>query len=150
MTRRLVLGVALAAVATWSLKAAPPPAVLTLDGAPYIAGAPIAAEGTHLLVATATDCAGHAASVHALFTIDTTPPALRSTVPAANARVTTAPGTFSGVSDPDLARATVNGSAATVSAAELGAADAEKIGEEVGLPTRVGSWIAKAKEFVAE
>ena len=34
--------------------------------------------------------------------------------------------------------------------AELGAADAEKIGEEVGLPTRVESWIAKAKEFAAE
>jgi small subunit ribosomal protein S2 len=34
--------------------------------------------------------------------------------------------------------------------AELGAADAEKIGEEVGLPGRVESWIAKAKEFVAE
>src|SRR5436853_5919904 len=34
--------------------------------------------------------------------------------------------------------------------AELGATDAEKIGEEVGLPTRVASWIAKAKEFVAE
>ena len=34
--------------------------------------------------------------------------------------------------------------------AELGGADAEKIGEEVGLPGRVESWIAKAKEFVAE
>ena len=34
--------------------------------------------------------------------------------------------------------------------AELGAADAEKIGEEVGLPGRIESWIAKAKEFVAE
>ena len=34
--------------------------------------------------------------------------------------------------------------------AEMGGADAEKIGEEVGLPTRVESWIAKAKEFVAE
>jgi small subunit ribosomal protein S2 len=34
--------------------------------------------------------------------------------------------------------------------AELGGPDAEKIGEEVGLPTRVESWIAKAKEFVAE
>jgi small subunit ribosomal protein S2 len=33
---------------------------------------------------------------------------------------------------------------------ELGPADAEKIGEEVGLPGRVESWIAKAKEFVAE
>src|SRR4051794_13955317 len=34
--------------------------------------------------------------------------------------------------------------------AELGPADAEKIGEEVGLPTRVAGWIAKAKELVAE
>ena len=34
--------------------------------------------------------------------------------------------------------------------AELSGADAERIGEEVGLPTRVESWIAKAKEFVAE
>ncbi len=34
--------------------------------------------------------------------------------------------------------------------AELSGADAGKIGEEVGLPTRVESWIAKAKEFVAE
>jgi len=34
--------------------------------------------------------------------------------------------------------------------AELGGIDAEKIGEEVGLPGRVESWIAKAKEFVAE
>ena len=34
--------------------------------------------------------------------------------------------------------------------AELTRPDAEKIGEEVGLPTRVESWIAKAKEFVAE
>ena len=34
--------------------------------------------------------------------------------------------------------------------AELSAADAEKIGEEVGLPARVAGWVAKAKEFVAE
>ena len=34
--------------------------------------------------------------------------------------------------------------------AELNDADAEKIGEEVGLPGRIQSWIAKAKEFVAE
>ena len=34
--------------------------------------------------------------------------------------------------------------------AELNQADAEKIGEEVGLPGRIQSWIAKAKEFVAE
>jgi small subunit ribosomal protein S2 len=34
--------------------------------------------------------------------------------------------------------------------AELNDADAEKIGEEVGLPGRIQSWIAKAKEFAAE
>jgi small subunit ribosomal protein S2 len=34
--------------------------------------------------------------------------------------------------------------------AELNEADAAKIGEEVGLPGRIQSWIAKAKEFVAE
>src|SRR5919202_1753185 len=33
---------------------------------------------------------------------------------------------------------------------ELGAADAHKIGEEVGLPGRVEGWIAKAKELGAE
>ena len=96
--------------------AAPPPAVLTLDGSPYVAGTPITAEGTHLLVATATDCAGHATSAHALFAIDLTAPALRSTSPAQGARVSAAVTTFSGVSDPDLARATVNGLPAAVSA----------------------------------
>jgi small subunit ribosomal protein S2 len=34
--------------------------------------------------------------------------------------------------------------------AEMSSADAEKIGEEVGLPARVAGWVAKAKEFVAE
>jgi RHS repeat-associated protein len=93
---------------------APPRAVLTLDGSPYAAGTPILAEGTHLLVATATDCAGHTAATHALFTIDATPPALRSTTPAAGARVSAAVASFSGASDPDLARATIDGQPATV------------------------------------
>ncbi len=34
--------------------------------------------------------------------------------------------------------------------AELGESDAERIGDEVGLPGRVQGWIAKAKELVAE
>lgn len=34
--------------------------------------------------------------------------------------------------------------------AELGGADAERIGDEVGLPGRVEGWIAKTKELVAE
>lgn len=96
--------------------APPPPAVLTLDGAPYVAGAPITGEGTHLLVATATDCAGHSAATHALFSLDLTAPALRSTSPAAGERVTAGVATFSGVSDSDLARATVNGRPAAISA----------------------------------
>jgi RHS repeat-associated protein len=96
--------------------AAPPAAVLTLDGAPFAAGTPIAAEGTHLLVATATDCAGHSAAAHALFALDLTPPALHSTSPAQGARVTAAVTAFSGVSDPDLARATVNGLPAVIAA----------------------------------
>jgi small subunit ribosomal protein S2 len=33
--------------------------------------------------------------------------------------------------------------------AELGGTDADKIGDDVGLPGRVEGWIAKAKEFVA-
>lgn len=94
----------------------PPAATLTLDGAPYAAGTLITAEGPHVLVATATDCAGHTTTVQAQFTIDRTPPALRSTSPAADARVTTAVTSFSGVSDPDLARATVDGRPAAVSA----------------------------------
>jgi hypothetical protein len=96
--------------------AAPPAAVLTLDGTPYAAGSPITAEGTHRLVATTTDCAGHSTTASALFSIDATPPALRSTSPAAGARVGAAVPAFSGVSDPDLARATVSGRPAAVSA----------------------------------
>jgi small subunit ribosomal protein S2 len=34
--------------------------------------------------------------------------------------------------------------------AELGPADAHKIGEEVGLPGRIDGWIAQAKQFAAE
>ena len=34
--------------------------------------------------------------------------------------------------------------------AELGAADATRIGDEVGLPGRVPGWIAQAKELSAE
>ena len=93
--------------------AAPAASVVTLDGAPW-AGAPISAEGTHLLSATATDCAGHAASTHALFTIDVTPPRLLSFTPADGATLGAAVTSVSGTSDPDLASATVNGAAASV------------------------------------
>ncbi|MFI5168174.1 MAG: Ig-like domain-containing protein, partial [Thermoanaerobaculales bacterium] len=92
-----------------------PVAVMTLDGAPYTGGTPIAAEGDHVLVARATDCAGHEGDANARFRIDLTPPSLTSTNPADGAVLTSGPTTFSGVSDPDLATATVNGRPATLS-----------------------------------
>jgi RHS repeat-associated protein len=92
---------------------APPSAVVTLDGAPW-AGGTIAAEATHLLVATATDCAGHSSAAHALFTIDVTPPRLLSTTPRNADSLGSAPASFTGTSDPDLATATVNGVSASV------------------------------------
>ena len=100
---------------------APPTPVVTLDGAPW-SGSPVGAEGTHLLAATASDCAGHAASAHALFAIDVTPPRLLSTIPADGASLGAAVTAFSGTSDPDLASATVNGVAAAVSAGTFSAA----------------------------
>jgi RHS repeat-associated protein len=93
---------------------APPAPVVTLDGTPWT-GSPISAEGTHLLAATATDCAGHSAAAHALFTIDVTPPRLLSTTPADGAALGSAVTSVSGTSDPDLAAATVNGVTANVS-----------------------------------
>ena len=95
---------------------APPAAVVTLDGQPFVAGTSITTEGDHLLVASAADCAGHATAVHALFHLDLTPPTLAATVPADGATLAEAPTSFTGTSDPDLASATVNGAAATVSA----------------------------------
>lgn len=92
---------------------APPSAVLTLDGAPW-AGGTIATEGNHFLVATATDCAGHSSATHALFTIDVTPPRLLSTTPRNADSLGSAPASFTGASDPDLATATVNGVSASV------------------------------------
>ena len=79
---------------------APPAAVLTLDGQPYAAGTPISSEGEHLLVATATDCAGHSAAAHALFRLDLTPPGLASTDPAEGAVLAEGPAAFSALPTP--------------------------------------------------
>jgi subtilase family serine protease/flagellar hook assembly protein FlgD len=46
----------------------------TLDGAPVANGATVRDEGTHKLVVTARDCAGHQVSATATFTVDLTPP----------------------------------------------------------------------------
>ncbi len=65
--------VAFRAVISDSTLAQPAAATLTLDGQPYAAGTPISTEGEHLLVATATDCAGRETVAHALFRLDLTP-----------------------------------------------------------------------------
>lgn len=90
-------------------ESAPPTAVLTLGGAPYTEGTPIDTPGPHLLVARATDCAGHEGTAHASFTIDVAAPRLLSTVPAAGALLGVPVAAFSGTSDADLDSARVNG-----------------------------------------
>jgi hypothetical protein len=93
---------------------APPPATMTLDGVPYAAGTVINTEGQHLLVATATDCAGNTTTAHALFTIDLSPPQLMSTDPEDGALLAEGVGSISGVADSVLASASVNGTAADI------------------------------------
>ena len=106
--------VAFGAIVTDGPAGAPPAAVFTLDGQPYASGTPIEAEGTHLLVARATDCAGRITSAHAHFRLDLGPPRLLSTSPADGATLAALPAGYSGNSDPDLATAAVNGRPATV------------------------------------
>jgi hypothetical protein len=95
--------------------AAPPPAVLTLDNAPFAEGSTISSEGTHLLLARAVDCAGHEGLAWARFTLDLTPPALVSTSPADGAVSGVAVTSYSGTADRALAAALVNGLPAQVS-----------------------------------
>ncbi|MEO6325293.1 MAG: Ig-like domain-containing protein, partial [Thermoanaerobaculia bacterium] len=95
---------------------APPPASLTLDGAPFQEGTPIATEGTHTLVAHAVDCAAHDGAAHASFTLDLTAPKLTSTTPVEGAKLGSAVTSLSGTSDADLLSASVNGNAASVTA----------------------------------
>jgi len=94
--------------------AAAPRAVVTLDGSPYAPGTPITGEGEHLLVARASDCAGHTATVHAFFRIDRSLPTLVSSEPASGSRVTTEITAFGGVASEPLAAASVAGEPASV------------------------------------
>jgi len=50
--------------------------LITLNGAPFISGTPVTAEGSYVLVATATDEADNRTVKEASFTIDTTQPAV--------------------------------------------------------------------------
>src|SRR5205814_7161708 len=60
----------------------------TLDGAPFVSGSTVGAEGDHTLVVTSTDAAGNTSTRTVHFTIDTTAPVI----------------TVSGVADGQLSR----------------------------------------------
>jgi RHS repeat-associated protein len=90
---------------------------VTLDGAAYVSGTPIAAEKSYELKATATDCAGHKADdVIVRFTIDKTPPQFVALSPANGASIGTLPA-VGGTVSPDTLSVIVEetGAAATVS-----------------------------------
>jgi len=115
-TQPVLLGRAVSARVTITDAPATPQATpqLSLDGAAYQAGTLIDAEGQHLVVARVTDCAGRQVAVHSLFRLDLAAPALLSTAPAEGATLTEGPAGFSGTSDPDLAKAVINGVEAQV------------------------------------
>jgi hypothetical protein len=54
----------------------------TLDGSPYASGSPVTAEGTHVLVVSATDAAGNASTANVTFTLDRTPPVIDLDAPS--------------------------------------------------------------------
>jgi hypothetical protein len=56
--------------------ASPVTVVLTLDGAPFVSGDEVAAEGEHVLEVTATDAFGNVATLSVPFAIDRTAPAI--------------------------------------------------------------------------
>jgi RHS repeat-associated protein len=92
-----------------------PSAVMTLNGAPYIAGTPVTEEKTvYTLVATATDCAGLTTSVCAHFQLDMTAPELIATVPDDGTLVGDPVESYRGTADSELAAVWVNGVEAAV------------------------------------
>jgi RHS repeat-associated protein len=85
--------------------------VSKLDGAAYASGTPIAAEGSHTLAVTATDCAGHSSSKSATFVVDLTAPSIRNLTPANGGRVGTMPNAISGTTDVDAVSVQLSGTA---------------------------------------
>lgn len=63
---------------------------LLLDGQNYASGTPVLPDGHHQLFVSASDRAGNRSQRHLQFVIDTTPPSLEFTFPAAGAVVSTA------------------------------------------------------------
>ncbi len=81
---------------------------VTLDGAAFVAGTPVTAEGTHRLVATADDLAGRHVEATVTFVIDRTAPRLTVQRPASGEVVAVSPIDVYGTSD-DAVGVTVNG-----------------------------------------
>ena len=90
---------------------------VTLDGVPFASGNVVNGEGTHVLRATATDCAGNSATPFELtFTIDRTPPSIVSITPAAGASIGVKPPVTGTLSEP----ATLNVEGTTINATRNG------------------------------
>jgi RHS repeat-associated protein len=85
----------------------------TLDGAPFVSGSTVAADGEHLLAVIATDAGGSSTALSVRFRIDTTPPQFVSTQPEPGALVATSELTITGVVT-GATSVTVDGSAATL------------------------------------
>jgi subtilase family serine protease len=79
--------------------ASPVAATATLDGAPFVSGTLITAEGTHTLAVNATDAAGNTAAAIVHFTIDRTGPSLTIAAPANGAILAQNPIHVSGQTD---------------------------------------------------
>jgi len=62
---------------------------ITLDGQPFVSGTPVGSDGNHVLAVAATDAAGNPSALSLSFLIDTTPPVIAFTFPAAGAVVAT-------------------------------------------------------------
>jgi len=85
----------------------------TLNGTPFASGTPISGDGDYDLVATATDSVGNSSRREVHFTIDTTPPTLAITSPAAGSFLTSAVVSVSGACG-DAVLVLVDGAAASV------------------------------------
>ncbi len=86
-----------------------------LNGAPFTSGTSVSAEGSYILVATATDAAGNTASLEIAFRLDLTPPAISGLSIADGAVIANPSPMLSGACD-DAVSVEVNGSPAVMTA----------------------------------
>jgi len=84
------------------LDAHPGPLTVTLDGAPFVAGTTVSAEGHHVLLVQATDAAGNQAERMLGFTIDRTAPVIAYSFPAEGAIIATPVIDVGGLTEPLL------------------------------------------------